>query len=212
MEILGGCDSAVDSQAGLDGLNAIPPFVSSHDRYFVSQPAPHGTFRVMGSLSEGTGSPQGLLAHSARSSADYVTQVQHNMYSEVFPALCDPRVTESSSAGVDARFELSLRGTSNEPAAQHFQGIHSQEHVPSSSSAGPDAQLSIPVVQASQAKNKVQCTRSGCSTLVNKDNLTRHVNEVHEGKIKAVCAGCRKEFKRPYQMNQHILRTRCGTS
>lgn len=59
----GVCDSTVDSQAGLDSLNAIPPFVSSHDRYLVSQPASHETFGVTGSLLEGTGSPQGKFLH-----------------------------------------------------------------------------------------------------------------------------------------------------
>ncbi|KAG2052813.1 hypothetical protein BDR06DRAFT_972728 [Suillus hirtellus] len=160
----GGCNSTVDSKAGFDGLNTI--------HCLVQQPAPHGTsFRVTGSLSEGTGSPR----------------------------------------------DLSLCGTPDygyEPTVQPFQGIYFGEHVLSSSSAGlgPNVQLFVPVVQASQAKDKVKCTWDGCSALVNKDNLTRHVGEVHEGKIKAVCADCGKEFKRPYQMNEHILSTRCGKS
>ncbi|KAG1884607.1 hypothetical protein F4604DRAFT_1919051 [Suillus subluteus] len=221
----GGYDSTVDSQAGLDGTNAIPPFVSSHDRCFVPQPAPHRTsFGVMGSLSEGTGPPQGLLPRGARSSADYrpdaqpsLTQPQHDMYDEAFSAFLDPRVMESSSEGVDPRLgqlfqDLSLHDTSDsiyEPTALPFQGIY-YEHVASSSSARPDEQLSVPVMQVSQVKDKVRCTWDGCSALVNKDNLTRHVKEVHEGKIKVVCPGCGREFKRSYQMNEHIFRSRCG--
>jgi len=55
---LGGYDSIVNSQAGLDRANVIPTFVP--------QPAPHSTsFVVMGSLSEGTGLPQGKFAVSA---------------------------------------------------------------------------------------------------------------------------------------------------
>lgn len=52
MDDSGGCDSTVDSQAGLDGLNAITPFGYSHDRYFVPQPTPHASFGVVESLSE----------------------------------------------------------------------------------------------------------------------------------------------------------------
>ncbi|KAG1749440.1 hypothetical protein EDB19DRAFT_1904541 [Suillus lakei] len=224
---LGGCDSTVNSQAGLNELNAIPPFVSSHDRFCVPRPAPHRTsFGITGSLSEGTGPPQGGLFHyGTPSSADYgptarpsLTQPQHSTYSEAFSVFCDPRVTESGGADPDLGQlfqDLSLHGTSSSayrPTAQPFRGIYFGEHVPSSYSASPDEQPAVPVVQASHVKDKVKCTWYGCPALVNKDNLTRHVKEVHEGKIKAVCAGCGREFKRPYQMNEHILRSHCGRS
>ncbi|KAG1897362.1 uncharacterized protein F5891DRAFT_982746 [Suillus fuscotomentosus] len=147
MEDSGGCDSTVDSQAGLDGLNVITPFGSSHDRYFMPQPAPHeASFGVMGSLSE---SIEGLLLNGTREFANYVTP-QHSMYSEDFLAFYDPRVTESSSESgiVDARLGFSLRGTIDsiyEPAAQPFQGVYLEEHVPLDSLVGPDAQLPVPV-------------------------------------------------------------------
>lgn len=143
------------------------------------------------------------------------------MYSESFTALHDLHVTESSSEGADLRpgqpvsLDSSLRGTSDsvhESTAQPFQGIYFDEHVLSSSSARPDEQPHVPIVQANKVKDKVKCTWNGCLALVNKDNLTRHIKEVHEGQIKAVCAGCRREFKRPYQLNEHILRSRCGKS
>ncbi|KAG2107949.1 uncharacterized protein F5147DRAFT_653049 [Suillus discolor] len=199
IENLGRYDSTIDCQAGLYGLDAIstPFVVSSHNRYLVSQPALHGTFGVPGSLSESTG----LLSHSAPSLADYATQAQHSIYSEAF-LFYDPRVTESSLADVDTPIELSLRGTSDtayEHDVQSFQGIHSKEHVTLNSSGRPNAQQSIPVVQASQAKGKIKCIRSGCTTLLTKGSLNRHVREVHEGKIRAVCEGCRKPFKRPYR-------------
>ncbi|KAG2363086.1 hypothetical protein BDR07DRAFT_1609058 [Suillus spraguei] len=206
----GGCDSTVDSQAGLDGLNAIPALMSSHDHCFMPLLAPHRTsFGVMRSLSEGTGPTQSLLPHGTYNSAGYgpiqssLTRPQYSMYSESFTALHDLHVTESSSEGADLRpenlpvsLDSSLRGTSNsvhESTAQPFQGIYFDEH-------------------ANKVKDKVKCTWNGCSALVNKDNLTRHIKEVHEGQIKAVCAGCRREFKRPYQLNEHILRSRCGKS
>jgi hypothetical protein len=170
-----------------------------------------------------------------------LTQPQHSMYpAEAFSAFrySSPRVTETSLQGADPplgqlfqgqfaiirRFtlstynislDLSLQGTSDpiyEPAAQPFQGVYFEEHVPSSSSARPDKQRSAPVAQSSQVKDKVKCTWNGCSALVNKDNLTRHVKEVHERKIKAVCVGCGREFKRPYQMHEHIIQYRCGRS
>ncbi|KAG2092824.1 uncharacterized protein F5147DRAFT_840582 [Suillus discolor] len=166
MENSGGCVTIIDSQASLNDFNAIPPFASSHNRGFVPQPVFNGTsFGVTGSLSEGTGSPEGLLPHGTRNFADYVTP-QHSMYSEGFPTFGDPRVAKSSLESADARLDSSPRGTSD-------------------SVYKPAARLFAPVVQASQAKDKVKCTRDGCSTLVNKDNLTRHINEVHEGKIKA---------------------------
>ncbi|KAG1897357.1 uncharacterized protein F5891DRAFT_1192073 [Suillus fuscotomentosus] len=193
MENSGEYDTIIDSQARLDGFHAIPPFASSHKHGFVPQPVFNGTsFGVTGSLLEGTGSPEGLLPHGTRSFADYVAP-QYSMYSEGFPTFGDPRVAKSSSESVDARLDSSPRGTSD-------------------SVYKPAARLFAPVVQASQAKDKVKCTRDGCSTLVNKDNLTRHINEVHEGKIKAVCPGCRQGFKRPNLMKEHILRTGCGRS
>ncbi|KAG2084852.1 uncharacterized protein F5147DRAFT_782310 [Suillus discolor] len=193
MENSGGCDSIIDSQARFNGFNSTPPSVSSHNHYFVPQPVFNGTSSgVTGSLSEGTGSPGGLLPHGTRSFADYVTP-QHSMYSGGFSAFSDPRVTESSSEGVDAHLDPSLRGTSD-------------------SVYKPAAPLFVPVVQASRVKDKVKCTRDGCLTLVNKDNLTRHINEVHDGKIKAVCPGCGQGFKRPNLMNEHRLRAGCGIS
>ncbi|KAG1897383.1 uncharacterized protein F5891DRAFT_536070 [Suillus fuscotomentosus] len=227
MEDSDGCYSTIDSQAGLDSLNAILPPESSHDPCFVLQHALHkASFGVVQSLSEGTEGEllymqyfferlpcTGLLPHGARSCADYVTRTQHSMYSAGTPAFPDPGVMESSSDGVDARFDLPLHGASNsihELAAKPFQGIYLEENAPSSFAARPDVELLVPVGQVSQAK--VKCTWERCSALVNKDNLTRHVKEVHEGKIKAVCACCGKEFKRPYQMNEHKLRTGCGMS
>lgn len=94
-----------------------------------------------------------------------------------------------------------------ETVAQPFQDMHTK-HGASSSSARLDEQSSALVAQASQVKDKVKCTRYGCSAFVNKDSLARHLKEVHEKKIKVICAGCGRGFKRQYQMNEH----RCGGS
>lgn len=91
-----------------------------------------------------------------------------------------------------------------EPMAQDFVPQHStysEEQTLSSSSAEHDEQLPV--------QEKVQCTRPGCSSVVNKSNLTRHINEVHERKVKARCASCLKGFARPYMMYDHVLRGKC---
>lgn len=106
----GGCDSTVDSQTGLDGLNVVPPFVRSHDRCFMPQ---HRTsFGITGSLSESTGPSQCNSAVFAglfpRSSAEYgaaaqpsLTRPQHSMYPEALSAFRDPRVMETLSEGAN---------------------------------------------------------------------------------------------------------------
>ncbi|KAG1799268.1 uncharacterized protein HD556DRAFT_1439674 [Suillus plorans] len=91
-----------------------------------------------------------------------------------------------------------------ESMAQDFVPQHStysEEQTPSSSSVEHDEQ--------SPVQERVQCTRPGCSSVVNKSNLTRHINEVHERKVKARCASCGKGFARPYMMDDHILRGKC---
>ncbi|KAG1878910.1 hypothetical protein F4604DRAFT_1754840 [Suillus subluteus] len=62
--------------------------------------------------------------------------------------------------------------------------------------------LYLPVVQDDE--DKVKCMWSGCSSVIRKDNYTRHVNEVHRRQFKAVCAICGKEFLRPYMKKTHI--------
>lgn len=95
-----------------------------------------------------------------------------------------------------------LPGTSDHaynPAVQPYQGIYVD---PLGFSAGPN-ELSVPVVQTNQVVDKVKCSWNGCSAFINKGGLTRHCDEVHEGKIKAVCAGCNMGFKRRYQLAEH---------
>ncbi|KAG2053273.1 hypothetical protein BDR06DRAFT_1021637 [Suillus hirtellus] len=92
---LGGRDSIVDSKAGLNSLNAIPPSISSHDPYLMPQPAPHEvSYGVTGLVPEGT---EGLLLNGTHGFANNVTH-------QGFPASYYMDVTESSSAGAGARF------------------------------------------------------------------------------------------------------------
>ncbi|OJA13637.1 hypothetical protein AZE42_09889 [Rhizopogon vesiculosus] len=50
------------------------------------------------------------------------------------------------------------------------------------------------VVQAGQ--KKVHCPVTGCTKVVRKDGLTRHVNETHFQVVKGYCTRCAKPFKR----------------
>ncbi|KAG1884608.1 hypothetical protein F4604DRAFT_182998 [Suillus subluteus] len=97
--------------------------------------------------------------------------------------------------------------SSYEPAAgdvlpQH--GTCPDGQTSSGSSSRLDEQLPLTVVQGVQ--EKVKCTWSGCSRVVKKDSLTRHVNEMHRRRIKVVCSGCGKGFARPYMMKNHNCR------
>ncbi|KIK38756.1 hypothetical protein CY34DRAFT_14848 [Suillus luteus UH-Slu-Lm8-n1] len=85
-------------------------------------------------------------------------------------------------------------------------GTYSDGEMPSESSARRGQQPRFPVEQGGQ--DKVKCTWPGCSRAVKKDNLTRHVNEMHQRKVKAVCTGCRKGFSRPYMLKYHTCPAR----
>jgi hypothetical protein len=82
-------NSTINSQAGLDGLNAIQPFISSHDRCFVPQPAPHRTsYGVMGSLSQGTSLPQGKFTIYAAFPLNTYLYKQADCFAAVLPTIC----------------------------------------------------------------------------------------------------------------------------
>ncbi|KAG1799265.1 uncharacterized protein HD556DRAFT_1439671 [Suillus plorans] len=183
----GGRDGIVDSQAGLNSLNGIPPSISSHDPYLVPQPAP--SYRVTGSVPEGT---EGLLLNGTCGfvNNDYVTH-QHSIYSEDFTASYGMDATESSSEGVGARFDLSLDvdGTSDPVCESAAQQLGS-------------------VVQTGRTKVKVgrprvKCPWDKCPKFISKDGLGRHINEVHEKKIVAICSRCKKDFTRTNVMTHH---------
>ncbi|KAG1800488.1 hypothetical protein EV424DRAFT_1545725 [Suillus variegatus] len=82
----------------------------------------------------------------------------------------------------------------------------------SESSANRDQQPCLPIQVAQAGKDRVKCTWSGCSRTLKKDSLTRHVNEMHRRKVKAVCDGCGRGFARPYMFRGHICRAEGGKS
>ncbi|KAG2348200.1 hypothetical protein BDR05DRAFT_956724 [Suillus weaverae] len=129
-------------------------------------------------------------------------------------------ITGSLSEGVNPPLGQHIRSgilpcsssgsTGYEPGAQDFppqHGPYSEEQTLSSSSDRHD-EHPLPCIM----QDKVQCTRPGCSSVVNKHNLTRHINEVHERKVKARCASCGKGFASPYMMEDHIRRGKCESS
>ncbi|OAX34268.1 hypothetical protein K503DRAFT_774724, partial [Rhizopogon vinicolor AM-OR11-026] len=64
----------------------------------------------------------------------------------------------------------------------------------------------VPIAQGGQ--EKVKCAWPGCSRFMTKDSFTRHVNETHLRKVKAVCARCERGFPRTYMKTNHELTCR----
>ncbi|KAG2112742.1 hypothetical protein BD769DRAFT_56606 [Suillus cothurnatus] len=78
------------------------------------------------------------------------------------------------------------------------------ETLPGSSSR-LDPQSSLPTVQGNQ--DKVKCTWPGCSKFVKKWSRTRHVNETHLQKVRAVCESCGRGFTRLYMKKDHVCKS-----
>lgn len=100
--------------------------------------------------------------------------------------------------------------SSYEPAADFPPRAGPGEQTSSGSSTRFDEQPPLAVVQS--IREKVKCTWPGCLRSIQKENLTRHVNEVHRRKIKAVCNQCGNGFTRPYMMRDHNCRVKCRNS
>ncbi|KAG2139129.1 uncharacterized protein EDB93DRAFT_1330347 [Suillus bovinus] len=74
----------------------------------------------------------------------------------------------------------------------------------SESSVRRDPQPPPPIAQA--GLDKVKCTWHGCSRTLKKNCMTRHVNEMHLRKVKAVCDSCGRRFARPHMLKVHTCR------
>ncbi|KAG1749439.1 hypothetical protein EDB19DRAFT_1904540 [Suillus lakei] len=183
--------------------------------------------KLWGSLSEvayprlGQYPPEPLL-YGTSGSTSYEPGAQQGTYSEgqTLSALRDPCAAESLPEVADPHLgrppqnllPYGISGsTSYEPGARDIlpqHSIYSEEQTLPDSSYRHDQPLPPPVVQGHQ--NKVKCTQPRCIAVVNRENLTRHINEVHRRKIKARCDRCGKGFARPYMKKHHILRAKCG--
>ncbi|KAJ8594769.1 hypothetical protein M405DRAFT_808420 [Rhizopogon salebrosus TDB-379] len=85
-------------------------------------------------------------------------------------------------------------------------GTYSEWQTLSDSSASYQ-ESHIPVAQGDQ--EKVKCTWSGCLRVVKKNSYTRHVDEIHLRKVKALCARCGRAFPRMYMKKNHELTCHC---
>ncbi|KAG1763379.1 hypothetical protein EDD22DRAFT_952372 [Suillus occidentalis] len=135
---------------------------------------------------------------------------------QTWPALFDPRVTETLPEEADPHLgqqPQELFPYDNE-SASYVPGAHGILPQHSSSSEeqtllGQRHDLSQPPPMVQGHQNRVMCTKPGCSVILNKENLTRHNNEVHERKIRARCDCCGREFTRPYLKREHVRQARC---
>ncbi|KAG2123001.1 hypothetical protein BD769DRAFT_1745125 [Suillus cothurnatus] len=81
---------------------------------------------------------------------------------------------------------------------------HVVERQPTSgSSAKRYSYLCLPIMLG--GKEKVKCTWPGCSSILKKDNHTRHVDNIHLRKVKAICTRCKRGFTRTYAKTKHEL-------
>ncbi|KAG1749441.1 hypothetical protein EDB19DRAFT_1904542 [Suillus lakei] len=152
--------------------------------------------KLWGSLSEvadprlGQHPPEPLLYGTSRSTS-YDPGAQQGTYSEgqTLLALRDPCAAESLPEVADPHLgrppqDLLPYGTSGstsyEPGARDIllqHSIYSEKQTLPNSSYRHDQSPPPPMVQGRQ--NKVKCTQPRCIAVVNRENLTRHINEVH---------------------------------
>lgn len=102
------------------------------------------------------------------------------------------------------------KSTSYVPGARNILPEHSsysEEQTLPGSSSRHDQPLPPPMVQGYQ--NRVMCKYPKCGIILKKENLTRHINEVHKRKMKARCDHCKREFTRPYLKKKHVCQESC---
>ncbi|KAJ8594786.1 hypothetical protein M405DRAFT_450192 [Rhizopogon salebrosus TDB-379] len=116
--------------------------------------------------------------------------------------------TRNLSFAYHSQLDFFHFGTSG-PAAQSFHSSapqHRYSEAQTLSCPSTNRQPHLPVAQSIQ--EKVECIWQGCSRVVRKDSYTRHVNETHLRKVKAVCARCERAFPRMYLKKNHELTCR----
>ncbi|KAG1884614.1 hypothetical protein F4604DRAFT_1676734 [Suillus subluteus] len=129
---------------------------------------------------------------------------QYVIYSEgqTWPALRNPWVTETLPEEADSYLcqppqDLLPYGTES---TDHVPGAHGILPLHSSS-----AEEQTWPGSSSRHDQSPPPPMPGCRRFLKKENLTRHINEVHKRKIKARCDHCGREFTRPYLKKEHIL-------
>ena len=94
-------------------------------------------------------------------------------------------------------------------AFQHVQQLSEQEHGTQGASVAIfETQSSYRQSSPRIIQKKVPCTFHGCSKMIRKDGLTRHLREVHFRVVKGVCTRCGKTFQRQYLKKDHEVNCR----
>lgn len=122
---------------------------------------------------------------------------------EIVNAVANPPVGQFSPGRVRYRPSISFRClprvppdmvfagsiTHVVPPFQSFVDVHVTERQSTSgSSAKRYADLCLPIVLGDQ--ERVKCTWPGCMSILKKDGHTRHVENIHLRKVKAICPRC----------------------
>lgn len=96
---------------------------------------------------------------------------------------------------------------SYEPSARplHSSVHHYSTYAEGQAFSGPSTshhqEPHLHVTRGSQ--EKVKCGWTGCSSVIKKDSLTRHVTEIHLRKVKHTCDRCGRAFMRTYDKKNH---------
>ena len=95
---------------------------------------------------------------------------------------------------------------SYEPSARPFHSSVPQysTHAEGKTLSGPStSHHQEPHLPTRSGQEKVECGWTGCSSVIAKDSLARHVTEVHLRKVKHTCDRCGKAFTRTYEKKKH---------
>ncbi|KAG1818016.1 uncharacterized protein BJ212DRAFT_1479839 [Suillus subaureus] len=117
----------------------------------------------------------------------------------VVNATTDPPVEQLSP---DQMFASSVSHVAP-PFQSSVNGHVTEGQATSGSSAKRYPHLCLPIMLGGQ--EKVECTWPGCASILKKDSHTRHVDNIHLRKIKAICTRCGRGFTRTYAKTKHEL-------
>lgn len=98
------------------------------------------------------------------------------LHSNIYHVRRQDQMFASSVSHVAPPFQSSVNGHVTEGQAT------------SGSSAKRYPHLCLPIMLGGQ--EKVECTWPGCASILKKDSHTRHVDNIHLRKIKAICTRC----------------------
>ncbi|KAG2153159.1 hypothetical protein DEU56DRAFT_470599 [Suillus clintonianus] len=178
-----GDEPPIIAPVALNEFDAIPLLSTPPNLSLPSQPPEFHNLHVQPS-DEGYG-------HISQASVGVISTLPKGPDPAVHQLPRDPFLPGTSGSISDGFGTQPLQKFSQDGDGQTLSGPSGRRHQ----------RLSLPV--AENGDSKVKCMLSGCSSVVKKDNYTRHVNEVHKRLFKAVCTDCGKEFLRPYMKKTH---------